>query len=174
MPSSCQISSRSAKRCTRKGLQFLTLQYFGAPGDSLGQSSSILALLYSKAAHKSAKFRPVLTIPLRYMCCKVRRFRWQRDRQKHHAATISYKFLTAIFEIHEDVYCSLLIPPLIHRVQTINWINWQININAKWQPYAHLPARIIKIFSGNSHSSTCCLDDFAIFVRCNAWICMTA
>jgi len=45
-----QISSRSAKRCTRKALQFFhILQYFGAPTGSLGQSSLISALMYSKA-----------------------------------------------------------------------------------------------------------------------------
>jgi len=42
--------ARSVKRCTRKALQFFyILKYFGALGDSLGQSSLIWVVLYSKA-----------------------------------------------------------------------------------------------------------------------------
>jgi len=48
-PLLCQISSRSAKRCTTKSVtkSFKTLGYFGAQGDLLGQSSPISVLMYS-------------------------------------------------------------------------------------------------------------------------------
>jgi len=46
----CQISSRSAKSCTReKRWIFYTIQYFGASETPMRQSSPILILMYSKA-----------------------------------------------------------------------------------------------------------------------------
>ena len=48
---------------------FESLQYFGAPGGPLSRSSPILALMYNNAPF--IKLHPVLTTPLRDICCQI-------------------------------------------------------------------------------------------------------
>jgi len=53
-PSLCQISSRLAKRCTRKALQFFKLCTILAPQENpLGRSSPISVFVYSKPFHST-------------------------------------------------------------------------------------------------------------------------
>jgi len=73
-PSSCQISSRSVKRCTRKRHDFFyTLQYFVTrPGHPLvkvhqyGPDEQQVPSL-----NLPAKYRPVLKIPVWDICCQI-------------------------------------------------------------------------------------------------------
>jgi len=76
-----QISSHSAKRCTRKALQkFYTLHYFGTPGESLGQTSPISVVMYMKAPSiKVPNFVPFWKPVYELAAAKVRRFRRRRD-----------------------------------------------------------------------------------------------
>jgi len=59
-PSLWQISSRSTKRCARKAFVYI-IQYFGAPGVTLGQSSLISTLVQQGSLYHLAKFRPLVT-----------------------------------------------------------------------------------------------------------------
>ena len=76
-PKPCQISSMSAKRCTRKALQFFTPLTFWGPRGLLGQSSPVWVVTYIKATvFHAAKFRPLPTTRLRDICCQSSSIWW--------------------------------------------------------------------------------------------------
>jgi len=61
---------------------FYTLQYFGAPGDLLGQNSPISAMMYSKAPSINLpNFVPFWQPVYEISSAELRGFRWNCDRQ---------------------------------------------------------------------------------------------
>jgi len=88
------ISSRSAKRCTRRVLQFFYLLVnFGTPRGLLGpQFTNPGAEVQQGLVYQCAKFCPILSTYIRDICCQTRWFRWQRDRQTNeNKKPINYK-----------------------------------------------------------------------------------
>ena len=71
-PSSCQISSRSVKRRTRKRHDFLHPSVFCDQARALtGQSSPIWPWRTASPLFEPAKYRPVLKIPVWDICCQI-------------------------------------------------------------------------------------------------------
>jgi len=70
-PSSCQISSRSAKWCARKTLQILHPSLFWRPrGIPWAKFTNLGDDVQQCPLYLSAKFHPVLTTSIRIICCQ--------------------------------------------------------------------------------------------------------